>query len=106
MFKAQKRFIAGAVCPKCQAMDTMALTKEHEVEIIASPALARSLYYTAEVDEEIPEELFAAVAQVLAFIFQLKFFSKNVTQGCIYLSNICADSSKGSIRSLIEYKVI
>lgn len=29
---AKKRFIAGAVCPKCQAMDTMALTKEHEVE--------------------------------------------------------------------------
>ena len=28
----KKRFIAGAVCPKCKAMDTMALTKEHNVE--------------------------------------------------------------------------
>lgn len=28
----KKRFIAGAVCPKCKAMDTMALTKEHGVE--------------------------------------------------------------------------
>lgn len=28
----KKRFIAGAVCPKCNAMDTMALTKENEVE--------------------------------------------------------------------------
>ncbi|WP_044841195.1 YheV family putative zinc ribbon protein [Thalassomonas viridans] len=28
----KKRFIAGAVCPKCKAMDTMALTKEQGVE--------------------------------------------------------------------------
>lgn len=28
----KKRFIAGAVCPKCKAMDTMALTKENGVE--------------------------------------------------------------------------
>ncbi len=30
----KKRFIAGATCPKCQAMDTMALTKENEVETV------------------------------------------------------------------------
>lgn len=29
---SKKRFIAGAVCPKCKAMDTMALTKEQNVE--------------------------------------------------------------------------
>ncbi|MFD2165409.1 YheV family putative zinc ribbon protein [Thalassotalea euphylliae] len=28
----KKRFIAGAVCPSCKAMDTMALTKEDGVE--------------------------------------------------------------------------
>jgi uncharacterized protein len=28
----KKRFIAGAICPKCKAMDTLALTKEHGVE--------------------------------------------------------------------------
>ena len=28
----KKRFIAGAVCPKCKAMDTLALTKENGVE--------------------------------------------------------------------------
>lgn len=28
----KKRFIAGAVCPKCKALDTMALTKENGVE--------------------------------------------------------------------------
>ena len=30
----KKRFIAGAVCPKCKAMDTMALTKENDVETV------------------------------------------------------------------------
>ena len=28
----KKRFIAGAICPKCKAVDTLALTKEHDVE--------------------------------------------------------------------------
>jgi len=58
------------------AMHIRTIAKEHGVEIIASPALARSLYYTAEVNEPIPEELFAAVAQVLAFIFQLNAHKK------------------------------
>jgi len=58
------------------AIHIRTIAKEHGVEIVASPALARSLYYTAEVDEDIPEELFAAVAQVLAFIFQLNEHKK------------------------------
>lgn len=52
------------------------IAKEHQIEIIPSPALARSIYYTTEVNDEIPEELFAAVAQVLAFIFQLNEHKK------------------------------
>jgi len=53
------------------AMHIRTIAKENGVEIIQSAALARSLYYTAEIDQDIPEELYAAVAQVLAFIFQL-----------------------------------
>jgi flagellar biosynthetic protein FlhB len=53
------------------AMHIRTIAKENGVEIVQSAALARSLYYTAEVDQDIPEELYAAVAQVLAFIFQL-----------------------------------
>jgi flagellar biosynthetic protein FlhB len=71
----------GAPMLVAKGMDEMALhirtiAKEHGVEIIQSPALARSLYYTAEVDQDIPEQLFAAVAQILAFIFQLKAYKK------------------------------
>lgn len=58
------------------AMHIRTIAKEHKVEIIQSPALARSLYYTAEVNEDIPEELFAAVAQVLAFVYQLNEHKK------------------------------
>jgi len=71
----------GAPMLVAKGIDEMAIhirtiAKENDVEIIASPALARSLYYCAEPNEEIPEELFAAVAQVLAFIFQLNEYKK------------------------------
>jgi flagellar biosynthetic protein FlhB len=80
---ALKYDIAGGGAPRLVAkgIDEMAIhirtiAKEHNVEILQSPALARSLYYTAEVNEDIPEELFAAVAQVLAFVFQLNEHKK------------------------------
>jgi flagellar biosynthetic protein FlhB len=71
----------GAPILVAKGIDEMALhirtiAQEHGVEIITSPALARSLYYTAEPNEEIPEQLFAAVAQILAFIFQLNAHKK------------------------------
>ena len=73
--------VGGAPMLVAKGIDEMAIhirtiAKEHDVEIIASPALARSLYYCADVDQEVPEELFAAVAQVLAFIFQLNEHKK------------------------------
>ncbi|WP_448213087.1 flagellar biosynthesis protein FlhB [Colwellia sp. MEBiC06753] len=73
--------VGGAPKVIAKGADEMALhirtiAKEHGVEILQSPALARSLFYTAEVDEDIPEALFAAVAQVLAFIFQLNMHRK------------------------------
>jgi len=42
------------------------------VPLIAAPALARSLYYHAELDKEVPAGLYQAVAQVLAFIYQIR----------------------------------
>lgn len=48
------------------------LAKEHDVPVIPEPPLARSLYATVEVGHEIPEELYHAVAQVLAFVYRLK----------------------------------
>ncbi|MFT6373109.1 MAG: flagellar biosynthetic protein FlhB [Gammaproteobacteria bacterium] len=48
------------------------IAQEHEVEIFEAPPLARALYAQSELKKEIPGELFFAVAQVLAFVFQLR----------------------------------
>ncbi len=47
------------------------IARESEVEIFEAPPLARALFAHGKIGEEIPSELFFAVAQVLAFIFQL-----------------------------------
>ncbi|GAB7529753.1 flagellar biosynthesis protein FlhB [Pseudomonas sp. 3A(2025)] len=46
----------------------------HEVMILESPALARSIYYSTELEEEIPAGLYMAVAQVLAYVYQIRQF--------------------------------
>jgi flagellar biosynthetic protein FlhB len=43
---------------------------------VQSPALARSVYHTTELEQEIPQGLFVAVAQVLAYVYQLKMHRK------------------------------
>ncbi len=52
------------------------IAEAHEIPILCSPMLARSIYHTTEIEQEIPEKLFAAVAQVLAYIFQLREYKK------------------------------
>lgn len=42
------------------------------VPVLQAPALARALYAHAELDREIPAALFSAVAQVLAYVYQLR----------------------------------
>jgi len=42
------------------------------VPVLQAPPLARALYAHAQVDREIPAALFAAVAQVLAWVYQLR----------------------------------
>lgn len=58
------------------AMKIREIANHHQVLILASPELARAIYFTTEVDKEIPSGLYLAVAQVLAFVFQLQAFEK------------------------------
>ena len=44
----------------------------HDIEIFEAPPLARALYASCKIDQEIPSHLYFAVAQVLAFVFQLR----------------------------------
>lgn len=46
----------------------------NKVPIVTSPALARAVFYTTELDQEIPQRLYVAVAKVLAYVFQLKTY--------------------------------
>jgi flagellar biosynthetic protein FlhB len=45
--------------------------KEHDVYIFEAPLLARALYFTTKLDHPIPEALYHAVAQVIAYVFSL-----------------------------------
>lgn len=47
------------------------IAKEHQVEIVENKPLARMLYYNVDVNAEIPQELYQAVAEVLAYVYQL-----------------------------------
>ena len=48
------------------------VAKAHQVPVLQSPMLARALFAHAEIDQEIPSALYTAVAQVLAYVYQLK----------------------------------
>jgi flagellar biosynthesis protein FlhB len=48
------------------------IAKESKVPVLQAPPLARALYAHAEIDREVPPALFAAVAQVLAWVYQLR----------------------------------
>jgi flagellar biosynthetic protein FlhB len=48
------------------------LAQGSQVPVLEAPVLARALYAHAELDREIPAALFAAVAQVLAYVYQLR----------------------------------
>ena len=72
---------AGAPIVLAKGIDEMAMqirkiAKGNEVPIVESPMLTRALYHTAEIGQQIPDQLFTAVAQVLAYVFQLKRFKK------------------------------
>ena len=45
--------------------------EKHGVEIFSAPPLARALYFTTKLDQSIPEALYLAVAQVIAYVFSL-----------------------------------
>ena len=58
------------------ALKIREVAREHDIYVIPAPPLARALYHTTELEQEIPDGLFTAVAQVLAYVFQLKQYRK------------------------------
>ena len=50
--------------------------QEHKVPLLSAPPLARALYHHVELGHEIPAQLYAAVAEVLAWVFQLRSWNQ------------------------------
>jgi flagellar biosynthesis protein FlhB len=71
--KAEAPFVVA------KGIDEMALfirqvAREHGVEVLELPPLARAVYHTSQVNQQIPASLYRAVAQVLRYVMQLKAF--------------------------------
>lgn len=72
----------GAPIVVAKGADTIAqkikeIAAEHEVMVLESPKLARALYAHTELEREIPQTLYAAVAEILAYVFQLRVFRQH-----------------------------
>jgi len=48
------------------------IATENNIPLVSAPPLARAVYFSTEIDHEIPARLYLAVAQILAYIYQLK----------------------------------
>jgi len=46
--------------------------RRHGIPVLERPTLARALYRAVAVDREIPQELFVAIAEVIAFVYRLR----------------------------------
>jgi flagellar biosynthetic protein FlhB len=53
------------------------IAQENKVAMLEAPPLARALYKHTELEEEIPEALYSAVAEVLAYVYQLRAYSQH-----------------------------
>ncbi|CAM3826513.1 Flagellar biosynthetic protein FlhB [Vibrio aerogenes CECT 7868] len=56
------------------AMHIQRVARDNRVEIIHSPPLTRSVYYTTAIEQAIPNQLYVAVAHILTYVLQLKAF--------------------------------
>ncbi len=54
------------------AFEIRKIAQGNDVPLMSSPALARAIFFTTEIDDEVPEGLYLAVARVLAYVFHLR----------------------------------
>jgi len=53
------------------------IAEENNIPLFEAPPLARAIYFTTDLDQEIPAALYQAVAMVLAYIFQIRVATEN-----------------------------
>jgi len=99
-FSVALRYDDNLVAPVVVAkgVDHMALkireiAKHNKVEIFSAPPLARALYRHSDIGETIPSELYLAVAQVLAYVLQVKEASFSERRRLIRPENLTVPKS-------------
>jgi flagellar biosynthetic protein FlhB len=60
------------------AQNIRRIAEEHRVPVFESPKLARALYRSTDLNKEIPAGLYAAVAQVLSYIFRVRSLNPTI----------------------------
>ena len=58
------------------ALKIRSIAEAHGVPIVENPPVARLLYKTVEIGEQVPEELYQTVAEILAYVYQMSRQSK------------------------------
>src|SRR6202046_3831521 len=78
-FSVALQYERGLAAPRCVAKgaDHIAfkireIAKQHDIPIVENVALARALYATVEIDEEIPVEHYHAVAEIIGYVMGLR----------------------------------
>jgi flagellar biosynthetic protein FlhB len=58
------------------AQQIRTVAEANEVPVISAPPLTRAVYFSTEIGDEIPSGLYFAIAQVLAFVFQMRRYKR------------------------------
>ncbi len=56
------------------------IAAEHQITLIEAPPLARAVYYSTKINQQIPAGLYVAVAQALAYVYQMNQFKRGFSQ--------------------------
>jgi flagellar biosynthetic protein FlhB len=62
------------------ALKIREIAKEHRVPLVENKPIAQSLYKTVEVGEPIPQKMFKAVAEILAYVFNINNKRQNTSR--------------------------
>jgi flagellar biosynthetic protein FlhB len=78
------------------------IAMEHKVVIMEAPPLARALYRHTELGDEIPAPLYSAVAQILAYVFQLRSWRQDGDIAPVYPDYVDVPADMDPLNSEIK----
>ena len=70
------------------AMRIREIANSHDIPLVAAPPLARAIYFNTDYGQEIPEGLYVATAQVLAYVYQLEQYQRGQLEQAPILGNL------------------